>query len=111
MLNTVDEESLPQVVVQPGLIVQHHVVTPPLMRIVLVEDQPIRGCNALELKDMSPLVPRVARALEPSTLASDVNGSTVNKANTGLQRRFLPTNGVRVHRRSLSQTLAAPPCQ
>jgi len=57
MLYTVDKESLPQVVVQPGLIVQHHVVAPPLMRTVQVEDQPIRGFDALKLKHMSPLVP------------------------------------------------------
>ena len=111
MLYTVDEESLPQVVVQPGHIVEHHVVAPPLMRTVHVEDQPIRGRDALELENMSPLVPRIARALELSTSASNVNISTVNKANTSFQRRSPPANGVRIHRRSLSHSLSAPPCQ
>jgi len=94
MLYTVDEESLPQVVVQPELIVQHHVVAPPLVRTIHAEDQPITGCVALKLTDMSPLVPRIARALEPSTWASNMNGSTVNKFNTGLQRCSLPMNSV-----------------
>jgi len=67
MLDTVDEESLPRVVVQPGLIVQHDVVAPPIMGTLHVEDQPIMDCDALERKDMSPLTPRIACALELST--------------------------------------------
>jgi len=102
MLDTVGEGSLPQVFVQPGNIVKHHVVAPPLKRTAHVEDQPIRGRDALELENMSPLLPRITRALVLSTSASNVNGSTVNKSNTSLQRRSPPANGVRIHRRSLS---------
>jgi len=58
---------------------------------------------------ISPLVLRIARALELSTRASNANGSTVNNANTGLQRSSPPAKGVRVHRRSLSHKIAAPP--
>jgi len=108
MLYTVDEESLPQVVFPSGIMVQLYVVAPPLMRIVHVEEQPIRGCDALEFSDISSLVPRIAGALEPSTWASNVDGNTVNKANTGLEPRSPPANCIRGDSGSLSHKLPAP---